>query len=108
MRCKNVFVALTVIVACGLSACTVKASQKEDVPKIEVETAEPLVIETEEKPIDMNEDINRVSVYDTDGNVIYECITLEKEVNVSWQDNELEVTVPAIGCRCFEEDEEDE
>lgn len=97
---------MLVIVACGLSACTVKASQKEDVPKIEVETAEPLVIETEEKPIDMNEDINSVTVYDTDGNRIFQCITLKDEVNVSWKDKELEVTVPAIHDSCFEEDEE--
>lgn len=92
---------MVVIISCGLSACTAKANQTEEIPQeelphIEVETAEPLVIETEEKPIDMNEDINSVTVYDTDGNRIFQCITLKDEVNVSWKDNELEVTVPAI------------
>lgn len=102
---------MVVIISCGLSACTVKANQTEEIsqeelPHIEVETAESLVIETEEKPIDMNEDINSVTVYDTDGNRIFQCITLKDEVNVSWKDNELEVTVPAIHDSCFEGDEE--
>lgn len=83
-------------------ACSKQA--KEDAKDVE-SNVKPLVIEKQEKQVEVNTDIDMVTLCSQNGEVIYQCETIN-DIHVYLKDKELEVIVPNYRCSCFDENGE--